>query len=299
MEDSRQTADDSGLERYRIKLTQKHGYFMLAATIALALGLFVLMLFADRMQRTQIPLNIPGVLALAVIPSAALIVYVYIKDNIEKEPLLLLILLFMCGGVSAIAAYYLESPVIQAIDDSLGYYSATGIFIRMAIWIPVVEESLKFLILYLVTWRHKAFNFLYDGLVYSVMVSLGFAAAENVRYIYQNGIATGIFRAFTVVAMHCMVAVYMGVFYGRAKDREGERNRTGMIRDLVKALLIPVAMHGTYDFTASMKGIIWIVIFFILIACYEVFGFMKVNEASRADERITEENAADERSGIL
>ena len=88
-----------------------------------------------------------------------------------------------------------------------------------------------------------------DGIVYSVMVSMGFATLENVMYVLNfaqqgQGLQVGIQRMFLSVPAHASFAVVMGYFVGKAKINTGSKSFMLMLT----GLLIAIFFHGTYDF---------------------------------------------------
>ena len=104
-----------------------------------------------------------------------------------------------------------------------------------------VEEGFKLLFLYWLIWRNRHFDEYFDGIVYAVFVSMGFALVENIMYVYSGGLGTGIMRALLSVPAHFLFAVVMGYFFALAKFY---RNR-GL--NMVLAFLVPMLLHGIFD----------------------------------------------------
>jgi RsiW-degrading membrane proteinase PrsW (M82 family) len=73
-----------------------------------------------------------------------------------------------------------------------------------------------------VLYNNKNFNEPFDGIVYAVIVSMGFATIENIIYVFQYGFATGILRLFTAVPAHAAFGILMGYFLGKAKFTHGK-----------------------------------------------------------------------------
>ncbi len=94
-------------------------------------------------------------------------------------------------------------------------------------------------------YRSKHFDEPYDGIMYCVAASLGFAAIENLGYVMEYGIGTGVLRMFTAVPGHAMMGVVMGYFVGLAKYREHKAHGA---RTLAIGLLAAILIHGLYDF---------------------------------------------------
>jgi RsiW-degrading membrane proteinase PrsW (M82 family) len=131
------------------------------------------------------------------------------------------------------------------------------------------EELCKFLALYLLIWKSREFNDKFDGIVYAVFISLGFAAVENVLYVLENGYGTGIIRAVTAVPAHAIFGITMGFYFGMAKFYEKQRYQLKL-----KALLYPIFLHGTYNFIL-FTGIGWLTIVFLAFLIYLYFSGLK------------------------
>ena len=88
----------------------------------------------------------------------------------------------------------------------------------------------------------------FDGIVYGVFVSLGFAGVENVLYVLNAGFGTAVVRAIFSIPGHAMFGVVMGFYLSRAKwaEKYGQRHR--MRADLRRSFFVPAVLHGLYDF---------------------------------------------------
>jgi RsiW-degrading membrane proteinase PrsW (M82 family) len=133
-----------------------------------------------------------------------------------------------------------------------------------------VEEGLKFLVFKRLIYDNKEFDEPYDGIMYAVMISLGFATTENIMYValsyFKMGICgtlmCGSFRALSAVPAHAFFAVIMGYYLGLAKfcaDRERQREY------IYKALGLAVLTHGLYDFFILSRTPAGVIYFFVLM----------------------------------
>jgi len=129
---------------------------------------------------------------LAFIPALLYARITYWMDRYEKEPRLLLFGAFFWGAIVAAGGAYILNTVfgiaVYAVtaDPFLTDFT-TGTFSA-----PLVEESLKgfaVLLIFLI-FRHE-FDSVLDGIVYAAITALGFAATENVLYMYQVGYVDG------------------------------------------------------------------------------------------------------------
>jgi RsiW-degrading membrane proteinase PrsW (M82 family) len=191
---------------------------------------------------TQKPLLNMGLLALAIAPGIAICLFIYLRDKYNKEPLGLLILSFFMGVLSIIPAgffqYFITGPVEIWLGKGILF---TAVFSYIIVGLS--EEGSKFLALRFVPFRSRAFDDPFDGIVYAVMVGMGFATLENIGYVLQHGVATGILRMFLSVPAHATFAVMMGYHIGLAKFDPANRKKYMLL-----AIFWPVVFHGTFDF---------------------------------------------------
>src|SRR5688572_10636482 len=178
---------------------------------------------------------------LAVAPGAAVMIYIYLRDKHEREPLWLLAISFLYGGLSTILTLFISWPVnawILTKEDDVAHQFFNAFF-----KVALVEEFSKFFFVRFILFYNKNFNEPFDGIVYAIMVGMGFATLENVLYVYQYGLTTGILRMFTAVPAHATFAIIMGFFLGKAKFA----HRRVLFYSLT-ALLAASLFHGTYDY---------------------------------------------------
>lgn len=183
-----------------------------------------------------------GLLALAIAPGIAICIFIYLKDKYNKEPLGLLVMSFILGMLTIIPAIILEKKFGLSID-SLGGASLSSVALFAYGVVALSEEGCKFLVLRFYCYPKKAFDDPFDGIIYSVVVSMGFATLENIGYVLEHGIGTGITRMFLSVPAHATFGVLMGYHVGLAKFYPARRSWY-----LLLGILWPVVFHGTFDF---------------------------------------------------
>ena len=228
-------------------------------------------------------------LLIAVLPALVLMYLIYKQDKIEPEPPKLLLVLFLGGIGSTVIASTIEG-IGSAILGALFLRPGTTFLYNFFFYFIIVagaEEGGKFFFLKLTSWKHPAFNFRFDGVVYSVFVTLGFAAFENILYVFNRGIGVGGLRAFTAVPLHCICGIFMGHFYGTAKIRERMRREQDKKLFLALSLLVPIFLHGLYDFLLSMG--ISMLGFFLLLLIFYALAITSVIRFAKRDMAIPEE----------
>jgi len=222
----------------------------------------------------------------AVLPALFLLVKVYKADKLEKESPALIRSLAL-QGIFATFFALLAERILGALLDS--FASIGQPLYNILLYFVVVgfsEESAKYVLLKRRTWNDREFNCQFDGVVYAVTVSLGFALWENISYVMLYGFGTALVRAVTAVPGHACFGVFMGVFYGQAKrfDYLGKAGASKACR--VACLVVPALIHGAYDYIASIESenATWLFLAFVVVLF--VVSYSMVVTASRNDRRI-------------
>ncbi len=210
---------------------------------------------------------------MALAPVFIILIYIYVRDKYEKEPISLLLKALAVGIIITV-------PIVFAEDYFSTLYSATTqyayAFYNGFVVAAFTEEFFKWLALVILIWRNKEFNERFDGIVYAVFISLGFAAAENVLYVFEYGTQTGYLRAVTAVPAHAIFGITMGYYFSLAKF---ETESTQL--NLFKAILIPILLHGIYDFILMVEHPLFLLAFLPFLVYLWVMGFRKMKTLSR------------------
>jgi protease PrsW len=197
-------------------------------------------------------MNIFFLLAIALAPGAAIGLYIYWKDKHEREPLGLLVKSFFFGVISTFITLLISWPISRLVP--LDPTSLTQQAVHAFLLVALIEEFSKFIFVRWVLYPNKNFNEPFDGIVYSVTVSLGFAGLENILYVMDGGVETAVLRMFTAVPAHASFGVLMGYFLGKAKFEHRKAHYA------IYALGVATLFHGAYDyfwFIAYVPGI-WV-----------------------------------------
>ena len=187
-------------------------------------------------------------LALAIAPGLAICIYIFYRDTHDREPALNLLLSFFWGMLTIIPALILELAF-----DGLTDLSIIGIMIHAFVFVALIEECSKFLALRFYSYNRQSFDEPLDGIIYSVMVAMGFATLENIFYAFQFGMSTAMLRMFTAVPAHATFGILMGYYAGKAKFDPVKRKSF-----LIKGILAATIAHGFYDAFLFMNENTWI-----------------------------------------
>jgi protease PrsW len=181
---------------------------------------------------------------LAIAPSLAIALLFYLRDKYDHEPLNLLVKTFALGAMTIVPVGILESAFLKELGINI--FEENGFVMTlfyMLFLVAAIEELAKYSVVRFYAWDKKAFNEPYDGIMYALMASLGFATVENLLYVFQNGATVGWLRAFFTVPMHALTAVIMGYYIGLAKyPKDPYRHR-----HLLKGIAIAIVFHGLFN----------------------------------------------------
>lgn len=215
---------------------------------------------------------IRSLLFVSLAPVMIIAIYVVIRDKYEREPIGRLLL--------ALTAGFLIVPPVIAVERSLMLFSGsfngmvTHLYHAFAV-ASLTEEGFKYLAFMLLIWRSRDFNEKFDGIVYAVFISLGFAAVENLLYVYRGGYQVGMLRAFTAVPAHAVFGVSMGYHFGMAKFYSEERRK-----QLFLAFIYPFLWHGAYNFLLMSGKSIYLILFIPLLFLLWRSGFRRMKRLS-------------------
>jgi RsiW-degrading membrane proteinase PrsW (M82 family) len=201
-----------------------------------------------------------GALFFGFVPMFLFAAFVNWLDRYEKEPKILLGAAFVWGMIIAAGGAFILNTAF-----GIGIYALTGSegaaeFGTTSIVAPIIEESLKGLAVVIVFFLfRKEFDSILDGIVYAAITAMGFAAVENVLYIYRNGYEEGGWEGFwTLVVIRVALVGWMHPFFtsftgiGLAVSRLS-RN------PLVKFLAVPagyIVAVTTHAFHNTFGGLI-------------------------------------------
>jgi len=214
-------------------------------------------------------LSVFSVLTAAIAPGVALLIYFYLKDRYDTEPFHLVLKVFLFGVMLVFPVMVLQRAFVHGLGDNPFVFS----FIISA----GLEEFLKWFLVYFIIYKHTSFDEPYDGIVYAVAASLGFATLENVFYAFLNSasISSLIYRALLPVSGHAMFGVIMGYHLGRAKFDPERRTR-----HLLYSLLLPIFWHGLFDYILLTTKNYWVWFMVPLMSYLWVRSLWKVNRAN-------------------
>jgi len=213
------------------------------------------------------------IISAGIAPGLALLCYFYLKDQYEQEPILFVFKSFMYGAILTFPIMFIQH-VLQTEHVLQGKIG------NAFIGTSLLEEFFKWFILYFAVYKHGDFNEPYDGIVYGVSVSLGFATVENIISLIGNGIEVAVGRALLPVSSHALFGVVMGYYLGKGKFSNDKK----YLKWIFLSFFIVFLLHGIYDFILiSVKNWIYCMIPFMLFLWW--YGLRKVKQAHLLSEK--------------
>ncbi|QSS98489.1 intramembrane metalloprotease PrsW [Pontibacillus sp. ALD_SL1] len=186
------------------------------------------------------------ILSAAVAPGFALMSFFYLKDRFDSKPFSIVFRTFVMGSLLVFPIMFIQYAF--ETEDVL-QYPATKSFLLSG----GLEEFFKWFIFMYAVYKQDHFEGRYDGIVYGVSISLGFATVENILYLLANGVEVAFLRALFPVSSHALFGVMMGYYLGKAKTHR----KKSSIYVVWLALVTPILLHGLYDYILEIWKSTW------------------------------------------
>lgn len=240
----------------------------------------------------------------ALIPVYIILTYIYKLDK-NPEPKKLVNKLLFAGAFGSVAITFFLSYVIKGVlGDTYELYdtakSGMYLIVNYFVFVALVEEFSKWIVTFIISYRHKEFDEMYDAIVYAMFVSLGFAGLENILYVFSAyfsggdgaAVSLGVLRAFLSIPGHASFGFAMGYFIGKAKRAEINKSSMASLY-LILSIVVPTIMHGIFDSCLSSNKQIYMIVYYIFIIIVNVGVLYGLLAVSKKNERfqITEASA--------
>lgn len=212
-----------------------------------------------------------SILTAAIAPGISLLTFLYLKDKYDSEPIHMVVRMFVFGA--------LVSFPIMIIQRGLMLWLGESPFVFAFIISSLIEEGLKWFVVYHIIYNHTNFDEPYDGIVYAAATSLGFATLENVLYALLQPVSFGslMMRALLPVSGHALFGIIMGYYLGKAKFSANPHRKRRLI---LFSLLQPLFWHGLYDYIMMVLETTWMFLIVPLMIYLWIKGLRKIQRAN-------------------
>ncbi|WP_163969877.1 glutamic-type intramembrane protease PrsW [Oceanobacillus halotolerans] len=218
-----------------------------------------------------------SILSAGIAPTFALMAFFYLKDRFS-EPIGLTLKMFILGALLVFPIMF-----IQYTFAAEGF--SNNAFIYSFLVVALSEEFFKWFIFLYFIYHHTEFDEHYDGIVYAVAISLGFATIENFLYILTNGVEYAFTRALFPVSSHALFGVIMGFYFGKSKV--GVQLKKW---NLFLAFSLPYVLHGLYDYILLTVTSRWLLLLIPFMIALWLLGLRSVKVANQSIDPIFAEN---------
>lgn len=209
-----------------------------------------------------------AVLTAGIAPAVALMSFFYLKDRIT-EPIPLIVRTFIFGVILVFPIMFIQYAfTAEGLSDNS--------FVQSFLIVAFTEEFFKWFIFLYTIYHHSEFDAHYDGIVYAVAISLGFATVENILYLITNGIEYAFSRALFPVSSHALFGVIMGFYFGKAKMSIIKKKK-----NIALAFFIPYLLHGIYNYILKTVASNWL---YILIPFMIALWFIALHRVKAANK---------------
>ncbi len=222
------------------------------------------------------------IIFISILPIFIIAIYFYKKD-VHKEPIKLLQKLFISGILAGLLViiisliYNYLIPNYQTITNN----HFLNIFIYSFIFVSLIEEVSKWLMIYKISYHNQEYDEFYDIILYSIFVALGFACFENLLYnLPNNNVYVAIVRGMTAIPAHVCYQTFMGYYLTLSKLYKNKKKFY-----ITLSLIIPIILHGIYDLLLYLENTIFVFIFLIFLITIIVFTITKTNTIVNIDKK--------------
>ncbi len=221
---------------------------------------------------------------IAIAPGLALALAVYFTDRYDKEPLGLLIKVFLFGALVVIPTALVESFFLSfnIFGGILG--AAYTAFIVAGF----TEEFFKRAVVLRTAFLHKAFDEKLDGIIYAVFSALGFATIENIMYVvfrFSANPTVGLYRGVLSVPAHMLFGVTMGYYLSLSKFADNDKVQKNYLR---KALIVPMIFHGIFNFILMAQNPTLMVFFLPFVGFLWIINLKRLNQYTKESKFLYE-----------
>jgi RsiW-degrading membrane proteinase PrsW (M82 family) len=224
-------------------------------------------------------------ITLALLPSLIIAFLLYISDKKEREPITELIKAFFLGIISIIITLGI-SFIFDVTKIEVDNLDMIGLAIYSFIDVALIEELSKWLMAHIFVRNNSNYNYMYDGIIYFSYVSLGFATIENILYIASTGLTAALVRAVTTVPSHVFFAMTAGYYYTLATKEKN--NKALRSRYFILSIVMPVLLHGFFDFCLLTKNYLFLLIFLVFVVSLYIVSIGNARKVEKNDRLIEE-----------
>lgn len=237
-----------------------------AGLVALLLGLLVLLLIGFETGPVALLIGFVS----ATLPVPLYLMLVLWIDRYESEPFWMLATAFLWGALVAVFVAFVFNTASSTIVAVVTESAEAGETFGAVVSAPIVEETAKGLILFILYFKRDEFDGVVDGIVYAGMAGLGFAMTENIQYYGRAVLESGgggltavfILRGTIAPFSHPLFTSMTGIGLGVARQ---SRSMVLKLVAPVVGLLLAIAMHSIWNGSVAIFGGVGFLLAYLVI----------------------------------
>jgi RsiW-degrading membrane proteinase PrsW (M82 family) len=193
------------------------------------------------------------IIILSLIPCLFWLLFFYVQDWYDREPISLVAITFILGIFATIPALIFNTAGIIFVSVFLGHNNFLSHFVQFFGVVGPVEESAKLLAVLIFAYKQPEFDEPIDGIIYAAAAALGFAAAENVLYVSQfESLELLKTRGPLSNAGHALFSSFWGLALSQAKAASNTKGKRTNI--ILYGLFLAIVTHGLFNLILSVIG---------------------------------------------
>jgi len=202
-------------------------------------------------------MNYPLYIFLGILPSMIWLWY-YLRKDPHPEPRRMIMKVFFWGMLSALPAIFIEKGISMELYK-LPFSPSLIVFLNTLLGAPLVEETLKYLVVRGEVEKSDDFNEPVDAMLYMIVAGLGFAASENIfvflqqapSFPFQDTLLLLGLRFIGAVFLHALCSAIVGFWLAISFSRY----RRERLRTVGLGLAIAICLHALFNFFIMKGGV--------------------------------------------
>ena len=226
-------------------------------------------------------MNYPFLIFFGLAPSIIWLFFYLGKDSLPESNRDI-IKVFLFGMVMAVPACFIELGMIEEISSSFQSNPLLGTFLVYFLGVAFTEEVFKYLVVKIRVFFHHSFDEPVDAMIYMIISALGFAAAENMLYLFSKQgffdfFAASWIRFIGATFLHALCSGTLGYFLALSFCWPEKRKKL-----VFTGFLTVISLHGLYDlFIMKTEGTLQLIgpaIVLVILAVFVFYGFEKLKK---------------------
>jgi RsiW-degrading membrane proteinase PrsW (M82 family) len=243
----------------------------------------------ERLLGLDGPVSLSPALALIVagVPASLWLMFFYLQDRHEPEPMHFVFGVFLLGGLVAapLADFlvYQVAPPVQLGQHGLSPFTLDRV-VHSVLVIGLAQELCKYAAVRYTIYTSPEFDEPMDGVVYMMSVGTGFAVWTNYQRMQGLGgsvfLSIGAAQAVVITLAHASFAGALGYVLGRARFTRRRPLSRGLL--LFIGLLGAAALNGFFFLlevwftTSGLSSHPWRAVLYAAVAATAVFGGLRL-----------------------